>query len=151
MYILSYNRDKVLDSSARGSAGKLSGNPAKFHAMENWQDGPNKYEKMIFQKWVFLVRKSFPDPVGAFCTLLEVPNCHIAEKIVCLCFLYFLPISPIAPLKGPIGSWGACETWQETPHTGGPWLESAGALPGIPVLHDIMHLHILLTLCRYTS
>ena len=41
---------------------------------------PKIVEKVIFQEWVFLVGKMFPDPVGVFCGLPQAPSGHIGQN-----------------------------------------------------------------------
>ena len=60
-------------------------------------------EKYIYRKWACLVWKLLLDPVGVFCTLPEPPNSHIEQNPMFIEFRYFPYISPISPLKGPIG------------------------------------------------
>ena len=73
----------------------------KKRSEENTQ---KRKENTTFRKCVCLVWKLFPDPVGVFCTLLEAPNCHIAQNPIFDDFRYFPYIFPIHPLKGlPIG------------------------------------------------
>ncbi len=61
--------------------------PIKFNNIQKIQKtyilqfGYSFYKKYVFfTKWVCLVWKMFPDPVGVFCALPEPPNCHIVQK-----------------------------------------------------------------------
>ena len=58
-------------------------------------------EKVIFQKWVFLVGKMFPDPVGVFCGLPRVPSGHIGQNPIFPGIWGFTPYFPYRALKGP--------------------------------------------------
>ena len=42
--------------------------------------GGPKFDGKQTQEWVFLVGKTFPDPVGVFCGLLGLPSGHIGQK-----------------------------------------------------------------------
>ncbi len=127
------------DGTVRAFVGPKIATPTppstKFHEIQdrhiivennNSHKCATQMSKMISQKCVCLVGKSFPDPVGVFCTIPDPPNCHIMQKSVFFFVIFWIiskfPYSPYLPFKGT--SWNlavptaSCMLGWQRPATG---------------------------------